>query len=82
NVTMETASKFSQNLTDIPASVYVLSGDRILRSGASSIAEALSLVPGMYFSKWNENLYHVSSRGFHDGLFNKMLVMVDGRSVY
>lgn len=82
NVTMETASKFSQDLTDIPASVYVLSGERILRSGASSIAEALSLVPGMYFSKWNENLFHVSSRGFHDGLFNKMLVMVDGRSVY
>ncbi len=82
DITMETASKFEQKLSDIPASVYVLSGERILRSGASTIAEALSLVPGVYFSKWNENSFHVSSRGFHDGLYNKMLVMVDGRSVY
>lgn len=82
DVEMETASKFSQKLSDIPASVYVLTNERILRSGATSIQEAISLIPGMYVSKWNENTFHVSSRGFHDGLYNKMLVMVDGRSVY
>ncbi|EGA68974.1 TonB-dependent outer membrane receptor [Vibrio sinaloensis DSM 21326] len=82
DVSMETASKSSQKLTEIPASVYVLSNERIIRSGVRTIAEALSLVPGLYVSKWNENTYHVSARGFHDGLYNKMLVMVDGRSVY
>lgn len=82
DVTMETASKFTQKLSDVPASVYVLTNERIIRSGATTIAEAIALVPGMYVSKWNENSYYVSSRGFHDGLYNKMLVMVDGRSVY
>ncbi len=82
DVTMETASKTERELSEIPASVYVLSGERILRSGASNITEALALIPGMYVSKWDENSYHVSTRGFHDGLYNKMLVMVDGRSVY
>ncbi|KHT51707.1 TonB-dependent receptor plug domain-containing protein [Vibrio sinaloensis] len=82
DVAVETASKFSQKVSDVPASVYVLSSERIQRSGATNIQEALALVPGMYVTKWNENTYHVSSRGFHDGLYNKMLVMVDGRSVY
>lgn len=82
DVSLETASKTLQKLTDIPASVYVLSNERILRSGAKTVAEALSLVPGLYVSKWNENTFYVSARGFHDGLYNKMLVMVDGRSVY
>ena len=82
DVTMETASKSSQSISEIPAAVYVLDGERILRSGVRNIAEALALIPGMYVSKWNENSYHVSTRGFHDGLYNKMLVMIDGRSIY
>ncbi|WP_164684094.1 TonB-dependent receptor plug domain-containing protein [Vibrio maerlii] len=82
DVTMETASKTEQELADIPASVYVLSGERILRSGAANITEALALIPGMYVSKSGENFAMVSTRGFHDGLYNKMLVMVDGRSIY
>ncbi len=81
DVTMKTASKFSQKLSDIPASVYVLDGERILRSGAQTIPEALALVPGLNVTKFNETEFFVSARGFHDGLYNKMLVMLDGRSL-
>ncbi|RTZ18339.1 TonB-dependent receptor [Vibrio aquaticus] len=82
DVTMETASKFSQKLTDIPAAVYVLEGERIKRSGATTIAEALALVPGLRVSSFSAVEPNVSSRGFHGGLFNKMLVLQDGRSLY
>lgn len=82
DVTMETASKFSQQLTDIPAAVYVLDGERIKRSGARSISEALALVPGLRVSSFSAAEPNVSSRGFHGGLFNKMLVLQDGRSLY
>ncbi|MFI3277032.1 TonB-dependent receptor plug domain-containing protein, partial [Vibrio sp.] len=82
DVEMETASKVTQKLTDIPSSVYVLSNERIQRSGAKSIAEVLTLVPGLKVTKFNETSWFVSTRGFHDGLYNKMLVMMDGRSLF
>ncbi|CAH6844050.1 TonB-dependent receptor; Outer membrane receptor for ferrienterochelin and colicins [Vibrio chagasii] len=82
DVEMETASKVTQKLTDIPSSVYVLSNERIQRSGAKTIAEALKLVPGLKVTKFNETSWFVSARGFHDGLYNKMLVMMDGRSLF
>jgi iron complex outermembrane receptor protein len=82
DVEMETAAKNTQSLNDIPASVYVISNERIIRSGYSSIAELLSLVPGFLTTKYSENGYDISSKGFHDSFYNKLLIMVDGRSVY
>ncbi|MDK9738054.1 TonB-dependent receptor [Vibrio sp. D404a] len=82
DVQIETATKTSEKLADIPSSVYVLSNERIMRSGVKSIAEALMLVPGIKVTKFNEGSWFVSSRGFHDGLYNKMLVMMDGRSLF
>lgn len=82
HVTVDTASKFSQDLADIPAAVYVLDGERIKRSGARSLADALNLVPGLRVSHYSAAEPIVSSRGFHSGLFNKMLVLQDGRSLY
>lgn len=82
DVEMNTASKTSKKLADIPASVFVLTNERIKRSGARTIVEALALVPGVTVSKYSETEWFVSARGFHDGLFNKLLVMMDGRSLY
>lgn len=82
DIEMDTASKSSKKLVDIPASVYVLTNERIQRSGARTITEALALVPGLTVTKHSETEWFVSARGFHDGLFNKLLVMMDGRSLY
>ncbi|WP_081302848.1 TonB-dependent receptor plug domain-containing protein [Aliivibrio fischeri] len=82
NLNITSASKRKQNISDIPAAIYVISNERIIRSGAKSIADVLSLAPGIDVSQFNESTDIVSSRGFHDGLFNKMLVMIDGRSVF
>jgi iron complex outermembrane receptor protein len=82
DVEMETAAKNVQSLNDIPASVYVISNERIVRSGYTSISELLSLVPGFLTTKYSENGSDISSKGFHDSFYNKLLIMVDGRSVY
>ena len=81
-VSVTSASKREQHISEIPAAIYVISNERIVRSGAKTIADALSLAPGVEVSQFNESSDFVSSRGFHDGLFNKMLVMIDGRSVF
>jgi iron complex outermembrane receptor protein len=52
------------------------------RSGATSIAETLRLVPGMDVAKVDSHQWAVSTRGFNDLFANKLLVMMDGRSVY
>lgn len=81
-VSVTSASKREQHISEIPAAIYVISNERIVRSGVKTIADALSLAPGIEVSQFNESSDFVSSRGFHDGLFNKMLVMIDGRSVF
>ena len=83
------ATKSSQKLSEIPAAVYVLTGDEIRRSGHSSIPEALRMVPGFYVSRWTGDAWDVTSRGFGPGLsltnsayLNQLLVLIDGVVVY
>ncbi len=65
-----------------PAAVFVVTNEMIRRSGATSIAEALRLVPGLNVARIDANKWAISSRGFNDRFANKMLVQVDGRTVY
>jgi iron complex outermembrane receptor protein len=60
----------------------VISAEEIRRSGAQSIPEALRLVPGLNVAQISGDRWAVSSRGFNERLSNKLLVQVDGRSVY
>ena len=65
-----------------PAAVTIITGEDIRRSGDTSIAEALRLVPGMQVAKVDSHEWAISARGFNDLFANKLLVMMDGRSVY
>lgn len=67
---------------DSPAAISVLSNDDIQRSGATSLAEALRLVPGLHVAAVNSSQHAISARGFGSVFSNKMLVLVDGRAVY
>ena len=64
------------------AAVSVLTHDDIRRSGATSIPEALRLVPGLDVARVDAHTWAISSRGFNDVFANKLLVMIDGRTVY
>src|SRR5207245_1353498 len=54
----------------------------IARSGATSIPEALRLAPNLDVAQMNSHDWAVSARGFNNMLANKLLVMIDGRTVY
>ncbi|MBC8009548.1 MAG: TonB-dependent receptor [Burkholderiales bacterium] len=82
NETVTSVSKREQKLTDAAAAVTVLTNDDIRRSGVTSVADALRLVPGMSVGSVNANQWAVSARGFNGLYANKLLVLVDGRAVY
>lgn len=75
-------SRKEQRVADMAAAAYVISAQDIHRSGAQSIPEALRLVPGLNVAQISRSRWAVSSRGFNDRFSSKLLVQVDGRSVY
>jgi iron complex outermembrane receptor protein len=81
-VTITSVGKKPQTLANTPAAVYVISQEDIRRSGATSIPEVLAMAPGIQGSQISSSKWSVSSRGFSGFISNKLLVLIDGRSVY
>jgi iron complex outermembrane receptor protein len=81
-VQVTTVSKHAQTLSDVPAAIYVVTQDAIRRSGATNIPEALRGVPGVQVAQMDASKYVVSIRGMGSRYSDKLLVLVDGRSVY
>ncbi len=77
-----TASKKAQPVRDVPASVYVITAEDIRRMGATTIPEALRLVPGVHVAMIDANKWAVAVRGFNGRYSNKLQVLIDGRSIY
>jgi len=75
-------SKKEQKLSEAAAAIDVITQDDIRRSGATSIPEALRVVPGLQVARLDANKWAVSARGFNGRFANKLLVLIDGRSVY
>ena len=75
-------SKKAQPVTDAAAAVFVITREDIRRSGVTSIADALRMVPGVQVARIDSNKWAVSSRGFNGRFANKLLVLMDGRSLY
>lgn len=82
NIRVTLVSRLAERLSDAPASIYVIRGEDIRRSGATSLPEALRLAPNLAVARADANQYAISARGFNSVLANKMLVMIDGRTVY
>jgi iron complex outermembrane receptor protein len=82
NVKVTSVSKHEENLNDAAAAIFVLSNDDIRRSGATTVADALRLVPGMQVAAMSSSDWAISARGFNQQFANKLLVMIDGRTVY
>jgi iron complex outermembrane receptor protein len=77
-----TASRKAQAVQDVAAAVYVISREDIERSGASSLPAALSLAPGVEVQRLSSGRWAVGTRGFSGRFANKLLVLMDGRSIY
>lgn len=75
-------SKKKENAFDAASATYILSSEDIRRSGATSIPEALRMIPGIQVSRIDGNKWAITARGFNRQFSNKLLVMIDGRTVY
>lgn len=82
DVVVTSVARRETRLSEAPASVFVISGADIRRSGATSLPEALRLAPNLQVARANAHDYAISARGFGSTLANKLLVLIDGRSVY
>ena len=82
NVEVTSVSKHRQKVSEAPAAVTVITQDDIQRSGLQSIPELLRLAPGLEVAQIDASQWAVSSRGFNDLFANKMLVLMDGRTLY
>ena len=82
-VEVTSVSRRPEALADAAAAIYVISAEDIRRSGATSVAEVLRLAPNLNVQRVNTSDYAISARGFNGyETSNKLLVLVDGRSIY
>lgn len=82
NVEVISVAKDARSLQDTAAAVTILTADDISRAGVTSVQDALRLVPGMHVGQISGNTWAITARGFNGRAANKMLVLVDGRSLY
>jgi iron complex outermembrane receptor protein len=82
NVEVTTTTKEPEELWKTPAAVFVITQDAIRRSGATSIPEVLRLAPGVEVAQVDSDHWSIGIRGFGAALASKLLVLIDGRSVY
>src|SRR5438093_5352196 len=82
NIQITSVSRHAERLSDAPASIFVITGEDIRRSGATRLAEALRLAPNLEVARVSASSYAISARGFNNTVANKLLVLIDGRTVY
>ena len=81
NMKVTSVSRKEKSLALSPGAIFVITQEDIRRSGLTSIPELLRLVPGMDVAKIDANKWAITARGFNERFADKMLVMIDGRSV-
>ena len=82
NIEVTSVSKKEQKLSQVGAAVFVITQEDIRRSGATNIPDLLRMVPGIHVAQLDANIWAISIRGFTDRYGDKVLVLIDGRSVY
>ena len=82
NVSVTSVSKKSEKLGGTPAAIAVISQDDIRLSGVTTIPGALRMAPGVQVSRVDSHQWAVGVRGFNDTFAQKLLVLMDGRSIY
>jgi iron complex outermembrane receptor protein len=82
NIEVTLPSRTPVKLTEVASAIQVITREDILRSGATSLPEALRLASNLQVAQYNSNAWIISARGFNTLFANKLLVMIDGRTVY
>lgn len=81
-IEVTSVSRSPMALADAPSALQVITHQSIRRSGASSLPQALRLADNLNVARKNAHDWGISARGFNTDLSNKLLVMMDGRTIY
>ncbi|MDB6127837.1 MAG: TonB-dependent receptor, plug [Verrucomicrobia bacterium] len=82
DVEVTSVSRHAEKLLDAASAIQVITGEEIRRSGALTLPEALRLADNLDVAQKDSHDWGISARGFNTELANKLLVMIDGRTVY
>ena len=82
NIEVTSVSKRAEKASEAAAAIFVVTNEDIMRSGATSIPEVLRIVPGLSVAQSGSHQWDITSRGSNDQFANKLLVLIDGRTVY
>jgi iron complex outermembrane recepter protein len=82
NVEITSVARHPEKILEAASAIQVITQEDIRRSGATSIPEALRLADNLQVAQKNSHDWAISARGFNTALANKLLVMIDGRTVY
>jgi iron complex outermembrane recepter protein len=75
-------SKRPEKLAEAPSAIQVITHEDIRRSGATTLPEALRLAANLNVARIDPAQYAITARGFNNAVGNKLLVLIDGRTVY
>ena len=82
NIQVTSVSKHAEKLVDVASAIQVITQEDIRNSGAKTLPEALRLASNLQVAQVNSSQWAISARGFDNVLANKLLVLIDGRTVY
>ena len=82
DIKITSVSKREQKVSQAAAAIHVITQEDIRRSGLNSIPELLRTVPGLQVAQFDANTWAITSRGFNSRFASKLLVLIDGRSIY
>ena len=76
------ATRRPEPVATAPTAISVVTGEDIRRSGVTTLADAVGLADGIHVARFNNGTWSITARGFAAVAANKMLIMIDGRTVY
>jgi iron complex outermembrane receptor protein len=82
DIEITSAAKKTQKKSEAAAAIFVITNDDLRRWGVMNIPDALRRVPGLQVARIDAGKWAITARGFNSRFANKLLVMIDGRSVY
>jgi len=82
NIQVTSVSKREQRVSQTAAAIFVITAEDIRRSGAINMPDLLRMVPGVHVAQLDANIWVITIRGFSDRFADKVLVLIDGRTVY
>lgn len=82
NLVVTSVSRRPESIAEAASAIQVITSEEIRRSGATSIPEALRIASNLQVAQISGNNWAISARGFNSTLANKLLVMIDGRTIY